>query len=239
MKSEEFLAVQAATAMRKKREGWTWRMLLCAAFFTLHASLFTSCSEDTGETIEFDNWQQRNDAFFATLEDSLAQNPTEWTKLKSYTKDPSFTTGTATECIYVKKMPAVDITVDGDKTSSPMSSDSVRISYEGKLIPSANYPTGYIFDSRSYNKFDVKINATSKFIASSLVNGLTTAMLHMHRGDYWRVYIPYELGYGTTTYSSIPAYSTLIFDVVLIDFSRAGVSMPVWDARQQTFIESD
>jgi len=199
----------------------------------------SSCSEDTGESAEYDNWQQRNEAFFATLEDSLAQHPAEWMKLKSYTKDQSLATGTATECIYVKKLPAVNTTINGDKTTSPMSSDSVRISYEGRLIPSATYPEGYVFDTRAYAKFDIKTNATSKFLNSTLVYGFTTALLHMHRGDYWRVYIPYDLGYGSAKQTSIPAYSTLIFDIVLLDFSRAGQSMPVWSARQQTFIESD
>ena len=40
----------------------------------------------------------------------------------------------------------------------------------------------------------------------------------MHRGDYWRVTIPYQLGYGTSDNGAIPAYSTLIFDLWLQDF---------------------
>ena len=223
-----------------KRNIREWMKMIGLSFVICHLSFsLSACSEDTGETVEYDNWQQRNEAFFATLEDSLAQNPAEWMKLKSYTKDQSLATGTATECIYVKKMPAVNITADADKTTSPMSTDSVRVSYEGRLIPSASYPQGYIFDSRAYEKFEIKTNATSKFTASSLVYGFTTALLHMHRGDYWRVYIPADLGYGSAQQTAIPAYSTLIFDIVLIDFSRAGISMPVWSARQQTFTECD
>ena len=42
--------------------------------------------------------------------------------------------------------------------------------------------------------------------------------MRMHRGDYWRIYIPYQLGYGGTARSSIPAYSTLVFDLRLEDF---------------------
>ena len=51
----------------------------------------------------------------------------------------------------------------------------------------------------------------------------------MHRGDYWRVYIPYQLGYGAVKNGTIPAYSTLIFELALIDFSPAGTVMPAWN----------
>ena len=52
-----------------------------------------------------------------------------------------------------------------------------------------------------------------------LRQGFVTALLHMHSGDRWRVYIPYQLGYNTTEKTGIPAYSTLIFDLALIDFT--------------------
>ena len=45
-------------------------------------------------------------------------------------------------------------------------------------------------------------------------------LMRMHRGDRWRVYIPYQLAYGSSARSSIPAYSTLIFDLQLEDFWR-------------------
>ena len=48
-----------------------------------------SCSESDDEDLtgEFANWQERNDAFFFTLEDSLRSNSALWTKWKSYTKN--------------------------------------------------------------------------------------------------------------------------------------------------------
>ena len=36
--------------------------------------------------------------------------------------------------------------------------------------------------------------------------------------DNWIVYIPYQLGYGTVVRGSIPAGSTLIFDLRMEDF---------------------
>ena len=49
----------------------------------------------------------------------------------------------------------------------------------------------------------------------------------MHRGDHWLVYIPYALAYGSTKSETIPAYSTLIFNLTLIDFAPIGQSLPV------------
>jgi FKBP-type peptidyl-prolyl cis-trans isomerase FklB len=60
-------------------------------------------------------------------------------------------------------------------------------------------------------------------LISSLVSGFATAVQNMHIGDRWLVYIPYDLGYGTTESSSstIPAYSTLVFDITLVAYYRS------------------
>ncbi len=241
MKNRKNLAVHTATTaallpMKVKYLKFT-KMLLFAAFFILHSSFFISCKEDNDTVDEYANWQQRNEQFFATLEDSLASNPGTWTKFKSYSKDQSLAVGYNTDCIYVKQFAPLDKDEYnlGDTTTFPMGTDSVRVSYEGRLIPSATYPQGYVFDTRAYQGFNAGTSATSKLVLSgSLVDGFTTALLHMHRGDHWLVYIPYQLGYNSSSQTGIPAFSTLIFDLVLIDFSPVGQTMPVWNARQST-----
>jgi FKBP-type peptidyl-prolyl cis-trans isomerase FklB len=186
-----------------------------------------SCSENDDTVAEYANWQERNDAFFYSLEDSLTANPGTWVKYKSYSKDQSLTTGKNTDCIYVKVLNR------SNETVSPMATDSVRVSYEGRLIPSATYPEGFVFDTRGYNTFAVETAGTAKFVAAGgLVNGFSTALLHMHKGDLWRVYIPYALGYNTASQTNIPAYSTLIYDLALIDISPAGQAMPAWSSRR-------
>ena len=54
------------------------RMLLCAAFFTLQSSLFTSCSEADDTVDEFANWQQRNDAYFEQQYQASAVRYANW-----------------------------------------------------------------------------------------------------------------------------------------------------------------
>jgi FKBP-type peptidyl-prolyl cis-trans isomerase FklB len=63
---------------------------------------------------------------------------------------------------------------------------------------------------------------------SGLIDGMVTALMKMHIGDRWKVYIPYQLGYGTTTSSStsIPGYSTLIFDLTLSSYYRMDTTVP-------------
>ena len=98
-----------------------------------------------------------------------------------------------------------------------------------------NY-TFQIFDkSWSSNQFNaatsrpvhsyIGLTYDAKGKPTSLVDGFTTALMSMHRGDHWTVYIPYQLGYGEKSSGVVPAYSTLIFDLRLNDFSHPGVKL--------------
>jgi len=166
--------------------------------------------------------------YFASLADSLRANPDKWMRFKSYTLDEA-SEGKQTDYIYVKVVNA------GDDADSPMFTDSVRVSYQGRLIPSATYPEGYVFDGTVYGQYSQTTNATARQSLQTMIDGYTTALLHMHRGDHWRVYIPSELAYGDNGNSSgsIPAYSVVIFDLTLIDFSPVGQVMPVWSSRRR------
>ena len=202
-------------------------MLLCAAFFTLHSSLFTSCSEsDDEDADEYANWKVRNDAYFLSLEDSLKRTDANWKKIKSYTKDAT-TVGSNTDYIYVKELQ------QGTGTQSPLFTDSVRLSYRGRLIPSVTYPEGYVFDQTYIGDYSIRTTAVTDNLASGFITGFTTALIHMHQGDRWRIFIPYQLGYGTSASGSIPAYSTLIFDVQLIDFLPEKGAFAPWSSRQR------
>ena len=119
----------------------------------------------------------------------------------------------------------------GTGTTSPLYSDSVSMHYMGRLIPSTTYTSGLIFDkSWSSDTFNpttsrpnhscigLRYDAQGK--SASLVDGFTTALMSMHRGDHWTIYIPNQLGYGATSAGLVPAYSTLIFDLRLVDFSH-------------------
>jgi len=231
MKNEEFATATAKGGIMLRS---VVRMLLCAALVAFHSSLFTACSEETEESSEYDNWRARNEAFFASLEDSLAKAPAQWLKLKNYSLDETAETASPSpDYVYAK------VIGSGTDTASPMFTDSLRLSYEGRLIPTTNYPAGYVFDGTAYGTYNDATNATTKMVMvqsgyEALIPGWITALLHMHRGDHRRVYIPHQLGYGSDdkTSDGIPPYSTLIFDITLVDFSPAGEALPAWSARQ-------
>lgn len=209
--------------LNKMREAWMWRMLLCATFFTLHASLFVSCSEEDATEDEFSDWQARNEQYFADLETKYQADKAHWRKLKSITKDER-SEGKATDYIYAY-IAEPQATAD---TLSPASTDSVLVMYQGRLIPSKNYAEGKVFDGTTQGTYDVKTNAAVKFVVSGLKDGFATALQYMHKGDTWRIYVPWDLGYGEQGNSTIPGYSVLIFDITLIEFCHAGESLPKW-----------
>ncbi len=189
--------------------------------------LFTSCTKEETEAGEWDNWQERNEAYFASLADSLNANPSQWQRILCFSQSPA-TNHDTDKYIYVKKLE------NGEDGESPAYTDSVRIIYQGRLIPSATFAEGYVFDGTVFGKFSTATSSTAKLLVSGTVDGFSTALQHMRRGDHWRVYIPSTLGYGEEGSGSgtIPAYSVIIFELQLIDFSHAGEMMPVWSSRR-------
>lgn len=182
-----------------------------------------SCSEDDGEVEEYENWQTVNETFFNRLSDSvvyvMATDPeTRWTRIKTWSKSVEVE-GAVDDYILVHKLADAPAT----ETQFPLYTDSVSVHYRGRLLPSHSYSQGYYFDSSYSLPFYPDIAVPVKFLigngsGSSLVDGFATAMQHMRRGDHWMIYIPYKLGYGSSGSNSIPGYSTLIFEVRMVDF---------------------
>ena len=81
-----------------------------------------------------------------------------------------------------------------------------------------------MFDSSYQGDYDVTTARPVTFCVGALVDGFATALQHMHIGDQWRVYIPYQLGYGSSEKTGIPAFSTLVFDIALVNYFKAGDS---------------
>lgn len=201
-----------------KRRGFYFLAVALFAVFGL-----ASCSEEDDTVEEFPNWQARNDAFFNSLTDSvmnlLELNParTDWKRIKSWSKSDSIE-GSNSDYIIV------NVIEEGDAASAtPLYTDTVTVHYLGRLLPSVSYPYGYVFDQSYYgNYYDDVSKPLQMAIGNSggnmLVDGFATALQHMRRGDHWMVYIPYQLGYGSQSQTGLPAYSTLIFDLRLVDF---------------------
>ena len=203
---------QVATSLVK------WLMPLCL----LTVVPLISCEEDDDDdedtSAEYENWQQRNDEML----ELWAADP-ELQKYKNYALNESATAGNS-DCIYVK------VLEKGKGTETPMLTDTVRIAFRGRLIPTKTYPEGYVFDQSYLNDFSWK-TAYPK-TDCGWITGLQSALLQMHVGDRWLIYIPYNLAYGSSSGSTtIPAYSNLIFDVALFDFWHPEDSRPPFKVR--------
>lgn len=98
------------------------------------------------------------------------------------------------------------ITVKGSG-KKPMNGDKVIVHYTGKLTNDT------VFDSsvKRGKPFDFKLGA------GNVIKGWDEAFLLLQVGDKATIKFGPELGYGANATGSIPANSTLIFDVELLD----------------------
>ena len=74
----------------------------------------------------------------------------------------------------------------------------------------------------SWADFNARVAVPRKFAVNAMVVGFSTALQKMHVGDTWKVYIPYQLGYGSSDSGVIPAYSTLIFYINVAEAWHVG-----------------
>lgn len=190
----------------------------------------TSCSENDDTVEEFPNWQETNEQYFnslyATTVSNVSLGSTTWKVYNGWSLEDSIATEAADHIV-------VEVLNAGTGSGCPLYTDSVKVHYEGRLLPSTSYPSGYVFDKSFYDEYDIETSTPTTLGVSGVVDGFGTALQNMHIGDRWRVYIPYQLGYGTTGSTNIPAYSTLIFDITLVAYYRAGTKVPTSRAAEQ------
>jgi FKBP-type peptidyl-prolyl cis-trans isomerase FkpA len=91
------------------------------------------------------------------------------------------------------------------KGVKPKVTDTVTVHYAGKLID------GTEFDSSA------KHGQPATFPLDGVIPGWTEVLQLMPQGSKWEVYIPSELAYGEGGQGPIPASSTLIFEIELLE----------------------
>ncbi len=185
--------------------------------------LFFSCSENDEEVDEFADWRNKNETYFSQkFQQATADATDDLDTIRNYTFEPSAGFD-MNKFIVVKKLE------NGTGSGSPMFTDSVLVNYRGYLTPSPSYNSmlggfelGYVFDQSFSGEYNPNTAKPAKFLVSALTDGFCTALQNMRIGDRWLVCIPYTLAYGTSGQGSIPGYSTLVFDISLVAYYRAG-----------------
>ena len=193
--------------------------LISLLFVAMLGSLFVSC-EETAEIDEFVHWQERNEAFIDSIAKVAKANADgKWMRILSFKLDSVDIHGNPIEhrvndYIYCHKEQ------NGTGDTHPLYTDLVSVNYRGRLIPTISQPKGIVFDESYKGEFDPLFNQPRHFFVDELIIGWSTALMNMVEGDHWHIYIPANLGYGSQKKGDIPAHSTLVFNLNLVNFSR-------------------
>ncbi len=90
----------------------------------------------------------------------------------------------------------------------PADTCEVKVNYKGTLIDGTEFDSSY------------KRNEPATFRANQVIKGWTEALTMMPVGSKWELYIPQDLAYGSRDQGQIKPFSTLIFEVELLDIVK-------------------
>ena len=95
--------------------------------------------------------------------------------------------------------------IKGAEGRKPAATDTVHVHYHGTLL------NGQVFDS------SVQRGEPISFALNQVIAGWTEGVQLMSIGSKYKFFIPADLAYGDQAVGTIPAGSTLIFEVELLD----------------------
>ena len=90
----------------------------------------------------------------------------------------------------------------------PADTANVKVNYKGTLIDGTEFDSSY------------KRNEPATFRANQVIKGWTEALTMMPVGSKWELYIPQELAYGSRDQGQIKPFSTLVFEVELLEIVK-------------------
>ncbi len=93
--------------------------------------------------------------------------------------------------------------------NTPTADDKVKTHYRGTLIDGTEFDSSY------------KRNKPAEFPVKGVIKGWTEALQLMKEGGKWELYIPANLAYGERGRPGIPANSTLVFEIELLEIVKA------------------
>ena len=193
------------------------KRILLLFYPLLLLGFMASCQESDDKVEEYPNWQYTNEQAFLKVYNeakaSIAAGEQEWKLYKGCLRpDVSEKEFQPTDYVVVR------VLEEGTGSGCPLYTDTVEVHYSGRLQPSTRYAQGLIFDSSFYGKYDPLVSTPYQGRVGSFIEGFSTVLQHMDVGDHVIAYIPYQLAYGSSATSNIPAYSMLTFEMWLADY---------------------
>lgn len=179
------------------------RLLLgLVASLMLTASL-SSCNKDDDDSSNvwdhYTEWREANDKFFEDQKYTIAPDGQNYYQ----TLTPPWNTGVSILIRYLN---------DRSKTVgnlSPLLNSTVDVKYIGHLYDGVAFDSSYTQTAWGDSIFRTSVN--------TLIDGWTIALQDMRCGDSAQIIIPYTLAYGAQSSGKVKPYSTLIFNVKLVD----------------------
>ncbi|MFL6583452.1 MAG: FKBP-type peptidyl-prolyl cis-trans isomerase N-terminal domain-containing protein [Chthoniobacterales bacterium] len=96
--------------------------------------------------------------------------------------------------------------------ATPKETDTVKVNYRGTLTDGTEFDSSY------------KRGQPASFPVNGVIKGWTEALMLMKPGAKYQLFIPAGLAYGPRAVGGIPANSTLIFEVELLEVNPAGAA---------------
>lgn len=177
-------------------------LLYISSFLALmsFAAVSVSCNDDDKNTWEdYENWRNANTAFYEEQKFAVDKDG-----------NPEFVT------VVAPWNPGAEVLIkylnDRSLTEGnlvPLLTSTVDVKYRGMLVNNVAFDSSYLRTSPADSIFQTVLSKT--------IEGWWIALSSMRVGDSARVIIPYNVGYGSSITGSIPPFSTLIFDVKLVN----------------------
>ena len=90
----------------------------------------------------------------------------------------------------------------------PSDTSKVKVNYKGTLIDGTEFDSSY------------KRKEPATFVANQVIKGWTEALKLMPVGSKWIIYVPQNLAYGSRDAGQIKPFSTLVFEVELLEIVK-------------------
>jgi FKBP-type peptidyl-prolyl cis-trans isomerase len=110
------------------------------------------------------------------------------------------------------------VVLEASEGISPVRTDYVNINFTGRLVDGTIFDTSDRSLAIANNIERDKLYGPFKFLLETMtIAGFREGLLMMKEGEIARIIIPSNLAFGQSSVGIIPPYSTLIYDVELLD----------------------